>query len=191
MSADPTADDAPHPTAGLLRGQDPAAFAWLVERTRRVVLGLGQAVGLRGADLDDAAAEVYLAVYRALPAYEGRAAATTWAYPIAVRTLQRVGGKLRRNRPAAFDERAHAPPDAPARAPDAAAERRERDERVWAAVADLEPRSAMAVELHYHRGLSVDDVAAALGCPAGTVKTLLYRAREALRPRLSGALDGP
>ena len=56
--------------------------------------------------------------------------------------------------------------------------------RVWQAVAALEPRPAMAVELYYRRQMPVHEVAAVLGCPAGTVKTLLHRAREALRPAL-------
>ena len=54
----------------------------------------------------------------------------------------------------------------------------ERDRLVWLAVAKLEPRQAIAVELFYRREWSVQQVAEALACPENTVKTLLFcRAR--------------
>lgn len=172
----------PPPDLARLRARQPAAFTRLVEQTRRIVLGLGQSVGLHGADLDDAAAETYLSVYRALPNYEGRSAVTTWVYTIAVRTISTWRRRAGRGRAAALPEAGIA---STGPTPAAAAERAESDERVWSAVAALEPRSAMAVELYYRRGLGVDDVAAALGCPAGTVKTLLFRARQELKVTLS------
>jgi RNA polymerase sigma factor (sigma-70 family) len=50
----------------------------------------------------------------------------------------------------------------------------------------LEPRQATAVELYYRRGFSVHEIAERLECPAGTIKTLLHRARAALRTKLDG-----
>lgn len=170
-----------------LRSQDPAAFTALVARTRRIVLGLGQSLGLRGADLDDAAAEAFMAIFRAMPGYEGRSAVTTWAYTIAARTLANWRERQRRHAPAALPETPIA--DDRAVSPEASAERNEQNERVWAAVATLEPRSAMAVELHYRRGLDLDAVAGVLECPVGTVKTLLFRARQVLKSRLQQEAD--
>lgn len=182
MAPDARPDDS-EPTLDRLRGRDEAAFAWLVARTRRIVLGLGQSVGLEGADLDDAAAETFLAVYRAMPAFAGKSALTTWVYSIACRTMVRFRDKRDRRRTAPLDAAAHV--NAGALSASGEMERDERDEAVWCAVAALEPRSAMAVELFYRRELSVEEVAAALGCPEGTVKTLLFRARAALRQSLS------
>jgi RNA polymerase sigma-70 factor, ECF subfamily len=54
------------------------------------------------------------------------------------------------------------------------------DEAVWEEVRRLPRRQAQAVALHYVDQLSVDEVAAVLGCSAGTVKTHLSRARERL-----------
>lgn len=172
------------PTIDRLRSQDATAFAWLVARTQPIVLGLGQSLGLRGPDLDDAAAEAFLAVYQALPSFAERSAITTWVYSIACRTLTRHRARRDRQRTASIES---ANPAAPRSADDV--ERGETRERIWAAVARLEPRSAMAVELHYRRGLSVDEVAAALSCPEGTVKTLLFRARGALRSQLESYRD--
>src|SRR5581483_10158652 len=70
-----------------LRRQDAAAFTRLVETHQRIVLGLGQSMGLRGADLDDAAAEAFANVYRSLPRFEGRSAIGTWVHQIACRTF--------------------------------------------------------------------------------------------------------
>ncbi len=179
MDSDAISDE---PTLDRLRGQDEAAFTWLVGRTRRIVLGLGQSVGLAGADLDDAAAEAYLAVYRALPSFAGRSALTTWVYAIACRTMTRHRTRRDRRRAAPLEAAGHAV--AAAVSDPCGAELRERNEAVWAAVAALEPRAAMAVELFYRREMSVGQVAAALGCPEGTVKTLLFRARATLRQTL-------
>lgn len=171
------------PSVARLRAREPAAFTWLVAHCERIVLGLAQALGLHGADLDDAAADVFLAVYRALPSFEARSAVTTWVYAIACRVLQRSAIKRRRTRGVSFDEARHAA--AGALSADQCSIDRERDEAIWAAVAALEPRSAMAVELHYRRGLNIEEIAATLQCPGGTVKTLLFRARAVLRNRLA------
>jgi RNA polymerase sigma-70 factor (ECF subfamily) len=56
---------------------------------------------------------------------------------------------------------------------------------LWRAVSALSSGQRTAVMLHYRQDLSVKDVAGALGVTAGTVKTLLFRARQALRRALS------
>ena len=66
-------------------------------------------------------------------------------------------------------------------APDVRVETLETKERVWAAVAKLDPRQATAVELYYRREWPLEQIAATLECPVGTIKTLLFRAREQLR----------
>ncbi len=161
-----------------LRAQDPAAFAALVAEHQRAVMGLGQSLGLSGADLDDAAAEAFAAVYRALPTFKGDAAVGTWVYRIAYRVIVKARAKRRRNRTdtLAVDPAATGgdPADLAADA-DAAA-------TVWAAVAALpDARQAAAVEFYYRRGWPIERVADVMGCPVGTVKTLLFRARQRLR----------
>jgi len=56
-----------------LRQQDSDAFAALVEGHQAVVLGLCRSMGLRGADIEDAAADVFANVFRSLPTFDGRA----------------------------------------------------------------------------------------------------------------------
>ncbi len=162
-----------------LQQQDAAAFTELVHRHQNIVMGLGQSLGLRGADLDDAAAEVFANVYRSLPKFAGRSSVGTWLYQIAFRTLRRYRTKLRR-RPTAPESTTEPVADKDASPPQAFLDREQR-ERLWDAVAKLEPRQAMAIELCYRRSWSVEQIAETMECPQGTIKTLLYRARQQLK----------
>ena len=79
----------------------------------------------------------------------------------------------------------------PAAEPSALAElvTSERSRDLWRAVADLPSGERTAVMLFYRDELAVNDVARALGVTAGTIKTLLFRARRRLRARLGAAFD--
>jgi RNA polymerase sigma-70 factor (ECF subfamily) len=165
-----------------LRRQDEAEFRRLVEEHQKLVLGLGASMGLGGAELDDAAAEAFANVYRSLPGFEGKSAIGTWIFRIASRALLKARQRRdnRTTEPLPIEAR-----DQKQAAPDEAARTAERDQRLWTAVARLEPRQAMAVELFYRRDWSVEQIAEAMACPTGTVKTHLHRARERLREILS------
>lgn len=165
----------------LLRAQDAEAFARLVQSHQGIVLGLGQSQGFRGPDLDDAAAEVFAAVYRSLPRFEGRSALSTWIYQIACRTMWKLREKRKRDRPqGTVEDRVDPASPTPARL----AEEADVREKLWAAVAELDPRQATAVELFYRREWPLEKIAETMECPIGTVKTHLFRAREQLRRSL-------
>jgi RNA polymerase sigma-70 factor (ECF subfamily) len=165
-----------------LRRREPAAFAMLVERHQPLVLGLCQSMGLRGADLDDAAAEVFANVFRAIPGFEARSTVGTWVYRIACRTIGRMRA---RNRRAVGSELPSEHPDAGQPSPLRQSEDAETYQRLWDAVAELDEREAMAIEMHYRRDWPVEQIADVLECPQGTVKTLLFRARDKLRRKLA------
>lgn len=164
-----------------LKKGDAREFARLVERHQAVVLGLCQSLGLHGADRDDAAAEVFAAVFRSIGAFEGRSALGTWVYRIATRVIPKVRRRYRSRQAQQPDEMLA---DVKQASPAEASARNELHEQVWNAVAQLEERSAMVVEMHYRRGLSVEEIARVLQCPPGTVKTLLFRARARLKELL-------
>jgi len=70
----------------------------------------------------------------------------------------------------------------------------ERSARLWREVAALSSGERTAVTLYYRDEMSVSDIAQALGVTAGTIKTLLFRARRRLRERLQTSiapLDSP
>jgi len=161
-----------------LRRQDFDTVARLVAEHQGVVVGLCRTMGLRGADVEDTAADVFANVYLALPKFDGRAAVSTWVYRIACRTILKAQAKLRRTRKLSGLDSARQVMDP---APQEALEAVETRRRIWEAVAALEPRQAMAVELFYRRDWPLQQVAAVMECPEGTVKTLLFRARQELR----------
>jgi len=166
-----------------LRQQDARDFADLVSEHQATVLGLGQSLGLRGADLDDAAAEAFAAVYRALPRFEARSELGTWVYRIAYRVIVKARAKRRRHATAVLNE--EQPPTSSDAGPVERAERAESAAAVWAAVESLDDRSATVMELYYRRELPLEKIAEVIECPVGTIKTLLHRARQRLREILS------
>jgi len=165
----------------LLRRRDAGEFTRFVKAHERLVLGLCQSLGLSDADRDDAAAETFAIAYRGLATFRGDAELSTWLYRIAYRTALKVH---RRNRPAntsGDDGPLLHLADAGAASPPGEAETREAYADIWSAVAQLDPDQAAAVELFYRRGMSIEELAAILEKPPGTIKTLLFRARERLR----------
>lgn len=166
-----------------LRRQEEPAFARLVKSHETIITGLCQARGLRGADIDDAAAEVFAAVYRGLPRFRGDSALNTWIYRIAVRVISRIRTRTRSMPQTDFSQGDE--PVSPGNSPAEESQQQETSRDLWRAVATLEPRQALAIELFYRRGWGVEQVAEVMECPTGTVKTLLYRAREALKPILA------
>ena len=159
-----------------LRRGDPDEFARFVEAHQRVVFALCQSQGLTYADAADVAAEVFAAAYRALGSFRGESRLSTWVYRIAHRTIVRHRRQRRTHEilPADLADQA-------ARGPTVPSETREASALVWAAVARLEPSQTAVIELFYRQGWSVEAIAAVLEKPEGTVKTLLFRARQELR----------
>jgi RNA polymerase sigma-70 factor (ECF subfamily) len=165
----------------LLRRRDAAEFTRFVRMHERLVLGLCQSLGLTPADREDAAAETFAIAYRGLATFRGEAELSTWLYRIACRTALKVRRRYREGAVSGAAETLPEREDPQAASPVADAALRETYAGVWAAVEKLDPEQAAAVELFYRRGMSVEEVAGVLEKPAGTVKTLLFRARERLR----------
>jgi RNA polymerase sigma-70 factor (ECF subfamily) len=156
----------------------PAALADLhafylghVDFVRRAVARLGGPA----ADVDDLAHEVFLVVLRRPDAFEGRSAASTWLYGIAVRVVAAARRRARLRRFLGLD-------DAPARgeAPDAAGtfEHLAAAETVYRVLERIAERKRTVFILFELEGLSGEEIAAAVGCPVKTVWTRLHHARR-------------
>jgi RNA polymerase sigma-70 factor, ECF subfamily len=127
---------------------------------------------------EDLAQETLLEAWRSLPRFDGRCRFSTWLYGI----LRHRFLKGRRQQTANL-----LTPDAlgqvPGTAclPDCAAEISEDARRVRQAVAELPEEHRLVVELRFFAGATLDEIAAALDCPLGTVKSRLHNGLAKLR----------
>ena len=161
---------------------DRHAFGELVRRHQSAVRGfLRRLSGGRHALADDLAQETFLSAYRDLGRYRGDAAFSTWLLGIAYNHFRSA---RRRERPSVEwtgevpVEELAAGHEAAAAPATAAVDLRH---DLAAALEQLSRDECAALHLCYAEGLTHEEAAAALGCPLGTVKTHVLRAKEKLR----------
>jgi len=175
------------------RAGDPVAFASLVRLHEGMVFSLSARLLGDAEEARDVAQEVFLQVYRQLGRFEGRSRLKTWIYRIAVNQChnrRRFWHRRRRDREEALDAVPAEAAGARGRSsPYEEARRRERARRVQAALLQLSFEHRVVLVLREVEGLTCEEVAGALGVPAGTVKSRLSRAREAMRLRLVGLVE--
>jgi RNA polymerase sigma-70 factor (ECF subfamily) len=177
---------------------DPQAFAGLVAVHERMVFSLATRLLGDSEEARDVAQDVFLQVYRTLGRFEGRSSLKTWIYRIVVNhchNRRRLWSRRARgaSRPldelTANDEAKLSATERGACSPYEQVRLAERAARVQEALLALPFRHRAVVVLRDVEGLSCEEVAEALGLPAGTVKSRLSRARETLRRRLSATIS--
>jgi RNA polymerase sigma-70 factor, ECF subfamily len=178
---------------------DVKAFEMLVVKyQRRVQRLIGRMV--RDSDLvADIAQESFIRAYRALPQFRGDSAFYTWLYRIAVNTAKKALVDLRRNpviteaAMATVDEddetsrRKSEPTDSAT--PEALLASKQVATAVNAAIDALSEDLRQAITLREIEGLSYEEIAETMDCPIGTVRSRIFRAREAIALRLRPLLD--
>lgn len=177
----PQPDSDEHDLITRAQTGDAAAFSALAlkhgERLRRTALTLCRDAHLA----HDLAQETFAEAWRSLARFDGRCRFTTWLHGILVHRSHKAV------RYAASRPRLLAPNDAPQpegidfRSPAAAAQQREGAAALHAAVNDLPEEHRAVIELRFFADLPLDEVAAALDVPLGTVKSRLHHALEKLR----------
>jgi RNA polymerase sigma-70 factor, ECF subfamily len=172
----------------LLRagGRD-RAFEELLRRYEGKIYRLCCALLRDRTQAEDAAQESLVRVWKALDRYDGRASLSSWIYAI---TRNRCLTALERRRSLdsldELGEEANAGLAASVEPGDG------RAQQLRALVESLPERLRRALLLYYYEERSVSEVALMLGCPEGTVKTALFRARAALADLLKRqGLDDP
>jgi RNA polymerase sigma-70 factor (ECF subfamily) len=180
---------------------DEAAFATLVRRWRDRVVSLAARTCGSAADAEDLAQEVFLRVHRAKESYEPTARFSTWIYRITVNAGLNLlrGRKARRSVSAempsrnAGDDGGPAGPPEPSdpdeTPPDAAAEKDELAHVLRTIVEGLPERQRWAILLNKYEGLSYEETARAMDLSVMAVKSLLTRARVAIKERLEPYLE--
>lgn len=178
---------------------DVRAFEMLVVKyQRRIERLIGRMV--RDVDLvPDIAQETFVRAYRALPQFRGESAFYTWLYRIAVNTAKKQLVDLKRDplvTEASFagsddgDETSRAetePTDG--ETPEALLASKEIANAVNAAIEALSEDLRQAITLREIEGLSYEEIADVMNCPIGTVRSRIFRAREAIAARLRPLLD--
>jgi RNA polymerase sigma-70 factor (ECF subfamily) len=172
----------------LLRSGDHEAFAGFIDKYKETVFLCCRRLGLSEDEAEDVASETFLAAYKAIGRYSGRAELSTWLWTI---TYRQGINYLRRNRKqwqleAELDEQIS---DSREPGPAATMQGRETEKIVWEAVERLPRLWAMAVILHYREEKSIVDIAKIMQIKENTVKTYLFRGRDKLKQVLAAAFE--
>ena len=141
-------------------------------------------------DVEDVAQEVFIKAYRALGSFRGDSKFYTWLYRIAVNTARNhIASGARRMQSASVNvEEAEMLGGNPrlqdAATPEGNILRDELSQRLEAALAGLPENHRAALMFREMDGLSYEQIAEVMGCPIGTVRSRIFRAREALGEEL-------
>lgn len=171
---------------------DQRAFALLVAKYERRVQRLLSRLVRDTAEIEDVTQEAFIKAYRALPQFRGESAFYTWLYRIAINTAKNYLATKSR-RPVTVGE-FQGPDDGEFlelgdvvednNTPDAVLHSRQVAEVVNAAIEALPEDLKAAITLREIEGLSYEEIAQAMDCPIGTVRSRIFRAREAIAEKL-------
>ena len=175
---------------------DKHAFDLLVLRYQHRILGLIGRFIRDPAEVEDVAQEAFIKAYRALPKFRGDSAFYTWLYRIAINTAKNHMVARGRRPPATdidvedaeFMEHNTALTDIGS--PEANQERDDLQRVINEAIEDLPEDLRTAFTLREFSGLSYEEITEIMGCPVGTVRSRIFRAREALDKKIRPMLDG-
>ena len=170
---------------------DKRAFELLVVKYQRKLGRLLSRMVRDAAEVEDVTQEAFIKAYRALPNFRGESAFYTWLYRIAINTAKNYLVSMGRRAPTTteFDhEEAESFDDAEALRDTATPENellgREIADTVNRAVEALPEDLRTAITLREIEGLSYEEIAGVMNCPIGTVRSRIFRAREAIAAEL-------
>lgn len=178
------------------QGGDQKAFDQLVSKYQRKLERLLSRYVRDAAEVEDVAQEAFIKAYRALPGFRGDSAFYTWLYRIGINTAKNYLVAQGRRAPTStgFDaEEAEGFDDAALlrdiNTPESLLMTKQIGETVNAAMAALPEELRRAIMLREIDGLSYEEIAATMDCPIGTVRSRIFRAREAISAQLKPLLD--
>lgn len=174
----------------------PRAFDLLVMRHQsKVVQLVARFVG--EADAPDVAQEAFIKAYRALPKFKGDSAFYTWLYRIAINTAKnQLVSRKRRPQGQDIDAQdaelyGHTEQMSDIETPEAQLLTGEIQQAVIDAIEHLPPDLKQAITLRELEGLSYEEIAEAMDCPIGTVRSRIFRARAVVDEVLEPLIDKP
>ena len=175
---------------------DKAAFDLLVVKYQRKIFRLLSRLIRDTAEVEDVAQEAFIKAYRALPNFRGESAFYTWLYRIAINTAKNFLVSQGRRAPTSteadiedaetFDDGEHL---RDLNTPDAMLLTRQVADAVNRAIDRLPEDLKTAIVLREFEGLSYEEIAETMNCPIGTVRSRIFRAREAIAEELRPVLN--
>ncbi|MEE4145575.1 MAG: RNA polymerase sigma factor RpoE [Halieaceae bacterium] len=175
---------------------DSRAFDLLVLKYQHRIFGLISRYVHDADEVQDVAQEAFIKAYRALPRFRGDSAFYTWLYRIAINTAKNYLVSRSRRPPGSDVEVEDAEYYASGGAlheietPENALFGAELKQVVELAIKNLPEDLRTAVTLREFDGLSYEDIAEIMDCPVGTVRSRIFRAREAIDSQVREQLDG-
>jgi RNA polymerase sigma-70 factor (ECF subfamily) len=174
-----TAADTDRQLVARVQKGDQRAFDMLVLKYQHKILGLIGRYVHDADEVQDVAQEAFIKAFRALPNFRGESAFYTWLYRIAINTAKNH-----------LVSRSRRPPGSDVETPENALFGAELKAVVERAIGDLPDDLRTAVTLREFDGLSYEDIAEIMDCPVGTVRSRIFRAREAIDKQVQEQIGG-
>ncbi len=175
---------------------DKKAFELLVVKYQRKLMRLISRLIRDQAEAEDVVQEAFIKAYRALPQFRGDSAFYTWLYRIGINTAKNYLVTQGRRAPTSTEadvEEAETFDDGDQlrdiNTPESMLATKQIAETVNLAMEVLPEELRIAITLREIEGLSYEDIAEAMHCPIGTVRSRIFRAREAIAEKLRPLLD--
>jgi RNA polymerase sigma-70 factor, ECF subfamily len=179
---------------------DKQAFGLLVDKYQRKLARLLSRFIRDPAEVEDVTQEAFIKAYRALPAFRGDSAFYTWLYRIGINTAKNYLMAMGRRAPTSTEVEADEAEGfeegeqlRDINTPESVLLSNEIAETVNATIESLPEELRKAIQMREIEGMSYEDIAQAMNCPIGTVRSRIFRAREAiaeqLRPLLGTSKD--
>lgn len=165
---------------------DSRAFDLLVHKYQHRIFALISRYIRDQDEVQDVAQEAFIKAWKALPRFRGDSAFYTWLYRIAVNTAKNHLVSMGRRPPSSdvdateAEQFSGAPGLREIGTPESEAMSEELEQAINQVIDQLPQELRTAVTLREFDGLSYEDIAAVMECPVGTVRSRIFRAREAI-----------
>ena len=175
---------------------DKQAFEMLVEKYQRKLARLLSRFIRDPAEVEDVTQEAFIKAYRALPAFRGDSAFYTWLYRIGINTAKNYLMAMGRRAPTSTEVEAEEAEGfeegeqlRDINTPESLLLSNEIARTVNSTIEQLPEELRTAIQMREIEGMSYEDIAKAMDCPIGTVRSRIFRAREAIAEQLRPLLD--
>lgn len=179
-----------------VQGGDKRAFDLLVQKYQHKIVNLISRYVSDNAEQLDVAQEAFIKAYRAIGNFRGDSAFYTWLYRIAINTAKNYLVAQSRRPPQSDVDSADAEQfeiDTRLKdrdTPENELLREEIEQMVYRTIEELPEDLRMAVTLREMEGMSYEEIAQAMDCPIGTVRSRIFRARDAIDKAIRPLMDG-